>query len=62
MHEDRNKAVKGVASLLRAIAGDSSALQENLVEWLVGISADAIGQVHDTHRAVIAALSSIPGS
>ena len=36
-------------------------LQDNLVEWLVGVSADAVGQANSAHRAVIVALSSIPG-
>ena len=59
--EGQSKAIGGVASLLRAIVGDVLSLQDDLVEWLVGLSADAVGQVHNTHRAVIAALSSIPG-
>ena len=59
--EGQSKAIGGVASLLGAIVGDVPALQDNLVEWLVGLSADAVGQVHNAHRAVIAALSSIPG-
>ena len=60
-HKGQSKAVGGIASLLRAIVGDVPTLQDNLVEWLVGVSAEAVGQVHDVHRAVIAALSSIPG-
>ena len=59
--EGQSKAIGGVASLLAAIAGDVPGLQDNLVEWLVGLSADAVGQVHNAHRAVIAALSSMPG-
>ena len=59
--EGQSKAIGGVASLLGAIVGDVPSLQDNLVEWLVGLSADAVGQVHNAHRAVIAALSSIPG-
>ena len=59
--EVQSKAIGGVASLLREIVGDVPSLQDNLVEWLVGVSADAVGQVHGAHRAVIAALSSIPG-
>ena len=59
--EGQSKAIGGVASLLGAIVGDVPGLQDNLVEWLVGLSADAVGQVHNAHRAVIAALSSMPG-
>lgn len=58
--EGQSKAVGGVASLLRAIVEDVPILQDNLVEWLVGVSANAVGQLHNAHRAVIAALSSIP--
>lgn len=60
-HEGHNKAIGGVAALIRAIIEDISTLQDNIVEWLVGVSADAVGQVHLAHRAVIAALNSIPG-
>ena len=62
MREDQGKAVGGVSSLLGAIVGDVSTLQDNLVEWLIGVSADAIGHVHNAHRAVVAALSLLPGS
>ena len=55
------QAIGGVAALIRAIVGVVPALQDDLVEWLVGLSADAVGQVHKAHRAVIAALSSISG-
>ena len=57
----QKKTIGGVASLLRAIVGDVPSLQDNLVEWLVGVSADAVGQANSAHRAVIVALSSIPG-
>ena len=59
--EGQSKAIGGVASLLKAMVGDVPTLQDNLIEWLVGIAAEAVGQVHNAHRAVIAALSSIPG-
>ena len=59
--ESQNKAIGGVAALIRAIVGDSPTLQDNLLEWLVRVSADAVSQVHRAHRAVTAALSSIPG-
>ena len=59
--EAQSQAIGGVAALIRAIVGVVPALQDDLVEWLVGLSADAVGQVHKAHRAVIAALSSISG-
>lgn len=59
--EGQSKTIGGVGSLLRAIVGSVPNLLENLVEWLVGVSADAVGQLHNAHRAVIVALSSIPG-
>ncbi len=59
--EGQSKAIGGVASLVRAIVEHSATLQDDLVEWLVGVSAEAVGQVHNAHRAVMAALSSIPG-
>ena len=59
--DGQSKAIGGVASLLRAMVGDVPILQSNLIEWLIGLSAEAVGQVHNAHRAVIAALSSIPG-
>ena len=59
--DGQSKAIGGVASLLRAMVGDVPILQSSLIEWLVGLSAEAVGQVHNAHRAVIAALSSIPG-
>lgn len=58
--DGQSKAIGGVAALIRAIAGDVPTLQDNLVEWLVGVSADSVGQVHNAHRAVTAALSSVP--
>ena len=58
---DQNKAIGGVAALIRAIVGDVQILLDYLVEWLVGVSADAVAYMHIAHRAVIAALSSIPG-
>lgn len=61
MREDQNKAIGGIASLLRAIVGDVPSLQGNVEEWLIGVSADAVGQLHNAHRAVIATLSSVPG-
>ena len=59
-HEGQSKVIGGVAALITAIVGDVPTLQDDLVEWLVGISADAVGQVHNAHRAVIASLSSTP--
>lgn len=58
--EAESKTIGGVAALVKAIVRDIPILQDSLVEWLVGLSADAVGQVHNAHRAVIAALSSLP--
>lgn len=58
--EGQSKAIGGVAAFIGTIVADIPTLQDDLVEWLVGVSADAVGQVHNAHRAVIAALSSIP--
>lgn len=58
--EGQSKAIGGVAALIKAIVGHSPTLQDDLVEWLVGLSAEAVGQVRITHRAVTAALASIP--
>ena len=57
----QSKAIGGVAALIRAIVEDDQVLQDFLVEWLVGVFADAVGYVHIAHRAVTAALSSIAG-
>ena len=57
----QSKAIGGVAALIKAIVEDVQTLQDFLVEWLVGVSADAVGYVHIAHRAVTAVLSSIPG-
>ena len=59
--ESQIAAVGGVAALIRAIVGDIPTLKDNLIEWLVGVSADAVSQVHNAHRAMIVALFSIPG-
>ena len=59
--EAQSKAIGGAAAFVKAIVGDLIALQDHLVEWLVGVSAHAISQGHVAHRAVTAALSSKPG-
>lgn len=59
--EGQSKAVEGAAALIKAVVGDLQLLLDYLVEWLVGVSADAVAYGHVAHRAVIAALSSIPG-
>lgn len=58
--EDQLKAIGGVAALIRAVVEDAPTLQDDLHEWLVGVSPDSVGQVHNAHRAVTAALSSVP--
>lgn len=47
----------GVAALLAALIKTTHLRQDLLVDWLAGTSADAVGYYHNTHRAVIAALS-----
>ena len=59
--EGQSKAIGGAAALIAAIVGDAPILRDHLIEWLVGVSADAIGQVHVLHRAVTAAISIHPG-
>ena len=52
----------GVAALLVALVKTTQLHQDLLVDWLAGTSADAFSYCHDTHRAVIAALSLHTGS
>lgn len=52
-----NSTVGGLAGLLVAITQDSSALKDALVEWLTSISGGGIAHLHDTHRAVLAAIT-----
>ncbi|KAL2041371.1 hypothetical protein N7G274_005753 [Stereocaulon virgatum] len=52
-----DKARGGVAALLVALIKTTQLHQDLLVDWLVGTSADAVGYCHNTHRAVILALS-----
>ena len=51
------KARAGVAGLLVEIAKDIPSIQDSLFDWLVGTSAEAVSYSHNTHRAVVAALS-----
>ena len=51
------KARGGVAALLVAFTQSTPVLQDLLVDWLVGTSAEAVNYNHNTHRAVVAALS-----
>ena len=54
---DGAKARGGVAALLVAFTQSISSVQVLLVDWLVGASAEAVNYNHNTHRAVVAALS-----
>ena len=56
-NKSEDRVVGGVAALLVALGLEASPLQDVLVDWLIGASAEAAGQSHMTHRAVIAALS-----
>lgn len=51
------KARGGVAALLVALTQSTTSVQDLLVDWLVGTSAEAVKYNHNTHRAVVAALS-----
>lgn len=51
------KARGGVAALLVAFAQNTPSVQDALVDWLVGTSAEAVNYNHNTHRVVVAALS-----
>ena len=51
------KARGGVAALLVAFTQNTPSVQDLLVDWLVGTSADAVNYNHNTHRVVVAALS-----
>ena len=57
-----DEARGGVAALLVALVQTTQLHQDLLVDWLASSSADAFGYCHDTHRAVIAALSLHTGS
>lgn len=52
-----NSTVGGIAGLLAALTQDNPALKDALVEWLTGISGGSIAHSHDTHRAVLAAIT-----
>ena len=51
------KARGGVAALLVVFTQSTPSLQDLLVDWLVGTSAEAVYYNHNTHRAVVATLS-----
>ena len=51
------KARGGVAALLVAFTQSIPSVQALLIDWLVGTSAEAVNYNHNTHRAVVAALS-----
>ena len=51
------KARGGVAALLVGFTRRTPSVQDLLVDWLTGTSAEAINYNHNTHRAVVAALS-----
>ena len=56
-----DKAVGGIAALLSSLLEAVSSIEDLLIDWLVGTSAEATGQSHTVHRAVIASLSSNTG-
>ena len=54
--ESKRGALNGVIALIVAFLKGNPQLQDNSIEWLASTSSDSIGQSHDTHRVVIAAL------
>ena len=56
-----NKSFKGAAALIAAFVKTNADLQASLVDWLVGVSANAIGHTHTMHRLVIAVIVQITG-
>lgn len=54
---DGAKARGGVAALLVALTQNIPSVQHLLVDWLVGTFAEAVNYNHNTHRALVAALS-----
>lgn len=52
-----DKAIGGMAALLVALVHDASSLQDLLISWLIGTSAEAVGQNNKAHRAIILTLS-----
>jgi len=57
-----NRILSGVIALIAIFVEGNPQLQDPLVDWLTGTSADNVGQTHKTHRAVIAAVSSDRGA
>ena len=52
-----SKTIGGASALIVALVTQDQVMQDELGNWLIGISAPSVGFSHDTHRAVIAALS-----
>jgi len=55
------KALRGVPALITALVAHKHDLQVGLIDWLIGVSANATGQSHMTHRAVIVVVSNNNG-
>lgn len=55
--QDDNKALGGTAALISKLVQDSEVLKDGLVDWLTGVSGDAVGQEINVRRAVVAALA-----
>ncbi len=56
------KPLGGVAALIAGFVQGNLQLEDALVDWLAGTSADSVSQSHEAHRAVITALSSNRGA
>jgi hypothetical protein len=55
------KPLNGLAALVAGFTQGNSQLEDALVDWLAGTSADSVSQSHETHRVVLAAISSDRG-
>lgn len=51
-----DEAIAGVAALLAALIHEDPHLLDLMISWLIGTSAEAVGQGHRAHRAVILTL------
>jgi len=55
------KALRGVSAIIAGLVAHEYDLQVGLTDWLIGVSANAIGQSHMMHRAVIVVVSNDNG-
>ena len=53
--------LRGAAAVLFALCVDVPSLQDQLIDWLIGTSPEAVGQSHTARRTVVLALTPMPG-